>query len=179
MTTWFTSDLHMYHKSIMRWYSHRMLHDEVAMTEMIVDTINQYVQPNDTLYILGDIGWDTDRTLAALARINGRKLIVPGNHDKGLVKGRAGEELRRIATVLPQYVEIKINNQKICMCHFPIWEWNQMAHGAWHLHGHMHGTPTGIPGKIMDVSGDGNRMVPYSLDDVRAFMAARPIREHH
>ena len=177
MTTWFTSDLHLFHRTIMQWYDHRGCYaDENEMSEGIIKAFNSKVGPKDTVYILGDIGWDMDRTVEAFARLNGHKYVVPGNHDKGLIKN---PRFKTLCTVLPQYYEIKIDGQKICLCHFPIWEWNQMAHGAWHLHGHLHGSPTGIPGRIMDVSGDGNRMIPYSLDDVRAFMAARPIREHH
>ena len=177
MTTWFTSDLHLFHRNIMQHYDHRGCYaDENEMSEGIIKSFNSRVQPRDTVYILGDIGWDTDLTVEAFSRLHGRKFVVPGNHDKGLIKVKAFQEL---CTILPQYSEIKVDGTRVCMCHFPIWEWNQMSHGSWHLHGHMHGSPTGIPGRILDVSADGNLMLPYSLDEVRAFMESRPIRAHH
>lgn len=179
MRTWFTSDLHLYHKNIMQWYDHRRGYsDENAMSEGIISTINSVVGPRDRLYILGDIGWDTRRTLPALERINGEKFIVPGNHDDGIVRKIRNNPIKGV-TVLPQYKEISVEGQRIILCHFPIWEWNMMSNGAWHLHGHLHARPTGIPGKIFDVSGDGNRMVPYSFEDLKSIMDTKPIRKHH
>lgn len=30
-------------------------------------------------------------------------------------------------------------DKQICLCHFPIAEWNGARHGSWHVYGHIHG----------------------------------------
>lgn len=29
-------------------------------------------------------------------------------------------------------------DKQICLCHFPIAEWNGYMHGSWHIYGHIH-----------------------------------------
>ena len=35
-------------------------------------------------------------------------------------------------------MRIQDDGQKICLCHFPIAEWNGYYKGVWHIYGHIH-----------------------------------------
>lgn len=178
---WFTSDTHFTHRNIMKHYPARSRfgEDEEAMCEWMIDQWNDMIKPKDTVYHIGDFGgYDTDRDVKVAAKLNGRLHYLPGNHDRKIVKNEKFQ--RRCSVMYPySYAEISVEGQKIVICHFPIWEWNQMNRGVWHLHGHVHGKPTGIPGKIKDVSADGHGLLPYHFDEIREFMDLHPVRHHH
>lgn len=177
---WFTSDTHFHHRNLMQHYAHRSVFaDEVEMTEFQITLWNSLIKPKDIVYHIGDFGaYHHADSIAVVKRLNGRKHLVPGNHDIKLIK--QAEFTRHWTEVFPySYKEISVDKQKIILCHYPIWEWNQLHRGSWHLHGHLHGKPHGIPGKILDVGVDGNALRPYNLSDVREFMETRPVRYHH
>lgn len=177
---WFTSDTHFTHGNLMKHYPDRArFKDEDEMKEWMIQEWNKRIQPKDTVYHIGDFGGkDADKDLKVARRLKGRLFYVPGNHDRKIVKLRGFQE--RCSMLYPySYAEISIDKQKIVLCHFPIWEWNQIHREAWHIHGHVHAKPTGIPGKIMDAGVDGNGLVPYHFEDVRRHMNKRPVRFHH
>lgn len=177
---WFTSDTHFTHGNLMKYYSHRAAFaDEEEMAEGMVKLWNERIRPKDIVYHCGDFGGKDAQKDARLAcRLNGRLHFLPGNHDKKILKERKFQ-VKCSVIYDYSYAEISINRQKIVLCHFPIWEWNGIHRGTWHIHGHVHGKPTGIPGKIMDVGADGNGLVPYHFDEVIRHMNERPIRYHH
>ena len=35
-------------------------------------------------------------------------------------------------------MHIQDGDKHICLCHFPIAEWNGYFHGTWHIYGHIH-----------------------------------------
>jgi len=79
---WLTSDTHFNHANIIR-YSSRPFADVNEMNEALIARWNRVVQPLDTIYHLGDFGMGTpDAWPAIVARLNGRKLLVLGNHDR-------------------------------------------------------------------------------------------------
>ena len=54
MTDWFTSDLHLYHGNIIK-YCGRPFRDVGSMNKAIMKRWNLVVEPDDTVYILGDV----------------------------------------------------------------------------------------------------------------------------
>lgn len=76
-----TSDLHLNHANII-WYCNRPFGSVEEMNRAITDNWNNAVQPADTVYILGDFAMgDRSKIPALLARLNGYKILVLGNHD--------------------------------------------------------------------------------------------------
>ena len=66
------------------------------------------------------------------------------------------------------------------MMHYPLSSWNGMGQGTLMLHGHTHGTPTGLTGRIKDVGLDTNNLFPYKLDDVvNELLKIDVTRSHH
>ena len=78
---YFTSDLHFGHNRDFifgpRGFTNVQDHDET-----IIKNWNALVQPNDTVYILGDIMLnDNVKGVRNFNRLNGTKFIILGNHD--------------------------------------------------------------------------------------------------
>lgn len=178
MTIWFTGDTHFTHRKLMEIYPARAgFKDEQDMSEKMILNWNERIAHDDLVYHLGDFELRGDAERIS-KRLNGLKILVPGNHDRKALKDARFRDSWEF--IFPySYGEITIDGQLIILSHFPIWEWHQIHRGSWHLHGHLHGRPTGVPGKILDVGADGNNLMPYTFDDVRRFMDTRPVRPHH
>lgn len=82
MATYFTSDTHFGHANIIQ-YSKRPFKDVAHQTEEMVRIWNEVVQPGDTVYHLGDfaMGPKTEHK-GFFDRLNGRKILIRGNHDQ-------------------------------------------------------------------------------------------------
>lgn len=183
MTIFFSSDHHLGHERILdfckdtRPFKHIEEHDHV-----LIQNHNGVVTPEDEVYFLGDLGYhQASRMVHLMQRMNGKKYLVAGNHDVRFLKHKRSLEPFEW---VKEYHVIRETPVQIVLFHFPIWEWDQMHRGAIHLHGHVHGKPTGIPGKIMDVSMDalvkyGFGFRPISLAEVLEFNKDKPIRVHH
>ena len=81
---WFTADLHHGHPKIVDICNRpttREEHDEWLLKEVF----NKYVQKKDEVYILGDVSM-AKRAEAQkwVARLNGNKHLILGNHDKSV-----------------------------------------------------------------------------------------------
>lgn len=136
----------------------------------ILDNINSIVQPEDTLWILGDFsvgsrscGLNKEEAYIKyrnLIRCNDVKYIV-GNHS--LNKRRLRE--LGIFSEVHDYYELLYKKKFICMSHYPFAEWNGSSHGSIMCHGHSHGNYHGR-GRIIDVGVNTNEFKPYLLDDV-------------
>lgn len=88
--TYYTSDIHFGHVNIIDYCPARRRYlglsetDGVAeMNEALVSLWNDQVEAGDAVYILGDLCMGkVAETLAYVERLNGHKILVPGNHDR-------------------------------------------------------------------------------------------------
>jgi calcineurin-like phosphoesterase family protein len=79
---YFTADLHLGHKNIIK-YCERPFNDVHEMNKSILDNINNIVNFDDELYILGDFCFRGKNPIEYRSRINCQKVhIILGNHDK-------------------------------------------------------------------------------------------------
>lgn len=91
----FTSDHHFGHQNIIS-YCARPWDSVEEMTEGLVEAWNETVHPDDLVYYLGDFAMGRiDDTLPIVGRLNGTKLLVPGNHDRCWRETTAGAKLQR------------------------------------------------------------------------------------
>lgn len=82
MTVWFTSDTHFGHARIIE-LNNRPFRDVSHMNEMLVQNWNDKVKPNDHVYHLGDVALGSfEKSLSYVARLNGIKTLIVGNHDR-------------------------------------------------------------------------------------------------
>jgi calcineurin-like phosphoesterase family protein len=79
----FTSDTHYGHNNIIR-YCDRPFRSVEGMTQAMVQRWNARVAPEDTVYHLGDFSMmlKSGPVEEILARLNGTKILIYGNHDK-------------------------------------------------------------------------------------------------
>lgn len=179
MTVFFTSDTHYGHTNILK-YSKRPFDDIEEMREAFIENWNSVVRPGDLVYHLGDFAFTTPEEAANIARrLNGQKYLVFGNHDK---------RLRREVGFLNQWIwfkdfaEIKVSDQKIVLCHYPMLTWNQSHRGSWNLHGHCHGSlPPDNHARRVDVGVDCWNYYPVSFEALKPVMDAKDFKplDHH
>ena len=80
---YFIADTHFGGENIRR-YENRPFASAMEMDEALIANWNQTVNSEDTVYVLGDFsdyGEDT-QDAEILKRLNGRKMLVMGNHDR-------------------------------------------------------------------------------------------------
>lgn len=177
--TWFTSDLHFFHKNIVKFTSRYLVTNEDSHNEWLIDVWNSQVKPGDIVYHLGDLSFakDVSKTIEILKRLNGQKILIKGNHDHSDNWKHLGN-VNGIQThqYLEKTFEIDGEKQHVCMFHFPIASWHKQSHGSWHLHGHSHGGFTESKGKMLDVGIDSaynllGRHAFFSLDAITEYMS--------
>lgn len=179
---WFSADLHFGHKNILKFNPDTRPWKSVhEMDEALIEQWNKDVSDDDLVFILGDLSFDNvTNTNIILNRLNGSKVLVIGNHDHANMKdlGFRNKFLMTRDVLNVNLISPLTNKpQKVVMFHFPVFEWDQMHRGAYHLHGHVHGKPTGVPGRIMDVGYDVKGAL-FSWEEVCKIMENKPIREH-
>ena len=177
MTIFFTSDTHWGHSRVIQ-YSNRPFANIDEMDEQLIKNWNSKVQPNDTVYHLGDFAFHReDQIFKILSRLNGKIHLIVGNHDKQIIKN---SQLQKQFQSISNYCELKIDNQFIVMCHYPMLSWNKSHHGSWMLHGHCHGSiQHPWNGKLLDVGTDPMKYFPISFDKLIPIMASKQFVNHH
>lgn len=178
MTTHFTSDIHHYHTNICK-FTKRPYENVEDMNEGMLETINRIVKPQDTLYHLGDFSFSKKKEVIAeyLKRINGKVIMVLGNHDE-LFRKEGDYFLQNCPNLMAIHEErlrININKVSITLDHYPGRSWYKSCYGAWQLHGHTHGSMP-MYGRSMDVGWDSPHLDgsplhrPVSFDELYEFM---------
>jgi calcineurin-like phosphoesterase family protein len=79
----FTSDWHCFHDKALQ-YDERPFKDMTHMIESLITRFNATVPENGVCYFLGDIGNKPAEIKKVIDRLNGTKVLVMGNHDKGM-----------------------------------------------------------------------------------------------
>ena len=81
MAIYFTSDTHFNHSNILT-YCSRPWKTVEEMNEGLIKNWNEVVKPEDVVYHLGDFAMGNRKLIPdILARLNGRIVLVRGNHD--------------------------------------------------------------------------------------------------
>ncbi len=133
MKIFFTSDLHLNHTNILK-YEERPFKNVLEMNEEYIKRWNKKVSKDDTVYVLGDFCFvnNIKDTEDFLSRLNGHKILIKGNHDHHNVYKAKGWDK------VVDYYELTINDNLVCLFHYPIAVWNRKHHGSIHLYGHIH-----------------------------------------
>lgn len=160
---YFTSDLHFNHLKIIE-LSKRPFKDIGEMNETLIKNWNRTVKPNDEIYILGDMGGgDIKELIKIIKRLNGKKYLITGNHDRDLLKNK---EFCELFKWIKDYYTFKYNKRKFVLFHYPIYEWDGFFKGAIHLYGHTHETLIMPIENAFNVGIDVNNYTPLFIDDI-------------
>lgn len=177
-----TSDLHFCHTNILKFNPRTRQHNSVeTMNEFLIKDWNSKVAPfSDTVFILGDFCFGSvDKAVSILKRLNGKKILISGNHDVKLIKeARFRDEFESIQN----YLEINRDKIRISMMHYPLLEWNgSHRENSVMLHGHCHGNIDNSKCRRVDVGVDAfcNGSAVVELDSVIKHALSKPLTAHH
>lgn len=163
-----TSDLHFDHANILRFCPDTRPFKSVQdMNEFIISHWNSIVNDDDIIIHLGDFCFKgADVTESFLSRLNGQKIMIHGNHDKAL---RSSIPVGKHNIIWKgDYLELKINSQKVVLSHYPMLTWNNAHRGAIQCYGHCHGSLPEQRGRQTDVGYDARGKIENIMHIMRA-----------
>jgi len=191
----FTSDWHIGHDKAIQ-YDQRPFKDMTHMCESLIARFNATVPENGVTYFLGDMGNRPEEIRKVINRLNGTKVLILGNHDKGM-----GTMYNCGFDVVIWSAHIYIGDVKVTLSHCPLpgkfredtskmknpnenWHGesrraHQMCtvptHEGYHLHGHIHSRKDKaqsqkILGKQYDVGVTANEYRPVSLGEITSWV---------
>ena len=186
MTTYFTSDLHFYHKNICKFTDRHKVVQQEQHEEWLIDIWNNTCTKSDKVWHLGDFTFLSryEEIAALVKKLPGQKFFIKGNHDRTKVL----DALKKDGLIQNwyHYEEIEIGETPACLFHFPVASWHKVGYGAWHLHGHSHGSYKVEQGKILDVGIDSAYNLYgehkfFSEEDITEYMSHRQVKtvDHH
>ena len=170
---WLTSDFHFGHDREFVWKA-RGYSSVEEMNEIQIEKFNSLVQPDDTVYILGDLMLGDKSNIEFIKRLKGRIHIVLGNHDTPTREAMYKE--------LPNVVEIawaiKLDYRKyhFYMSHFPTLTGNlekeYLRQMTLNLYGHTHQNTNFYEDRpyMFHVGVDSHNGYPVNLDDIIMMM---------
>jgi calcineurin-like phosphoesterase family protein len=193
----FWSDLHIGHEKVLV-FDNRPFKDLDHMHEVLINNYNSTVK-DGVCYFLGDIGLGkSDTVQKVISRMGGTKVLVMGNHDKGVeAMYKAGFD------VVLYGATMQIAGQRVTLSHCPLlgvyrencvdmkgsqpgenWHgesrlkqriFTTTDEGQFHLHGHIHSPNSGksqkILGKQFDVGVAANGYRPVSISTIESWIA--------
>ena len=66
------------------------------------------------------------------------------------------------------------------MCHYPFAEWNGAHRGSVNLHGHLHGSTSGLEKyRSKDVGMDATGKILSNIDDILEVAMRGVVKQHH
>ena len=161
MTDLFISDPHFGHKNIITFRKDdgsllRPFSSVEEMDEFMVDKWNGRVRPHDRIYVLGDVAINR-KALSILDRLNGRKVLIKGNHD-----------IFKLKEYTPYFKDIRaykiLPKHGIICSHIPI---HPESLNRWktNLHGHLH-SKTLEDTRYLNVCMEQLNYTPISLEEI-------------
>lgn len=170
----FTSDTHFWHSNIIK-YCNRPFMDIEEMNEEIIKRWNDKIEKNDLVFHLGDFAFcGSSQYKTLLERLNGKIILILGNHDWRNIKEGYMSKFNGIY----QQLRIKVDDQRIYLNHFPFLCYEGSWRGVWQLFGHVHSGPYNnggglddprlkmlLPGQY-DVGVDNNNFTPISYKEL-------------
>lgn len=176
---YFTADLHLGHKNILKYCGRDFVNVE-DMDLIITRNFVSVLSKGDILFMLGDISFSSTRAEKFLKTINELGVQIHyiwGNHDKG---SKVKRTIRENVEWYGERKDIKTNGQRITLSHYKMWDWYKSNKDSWLLYGHSHGGSNELY-KSMDVGVDCHKFYPVSLHSIWDAMkdkASNPI-DHH
>lgn len=193
----FWSDLHLFHEAVLS-FDERPFDDLDHMHKSLIKNYNATVPSDGVCYFLGDVSFgSTAETKAIIDQMQGTKICIMGNHDKGMTAMyNSGFD------VVLYNATIYIAGQKVTLSHCPLrgvfredtskmrkhipgenWhgeyelgdKFSVADDGQFHLHGHCHSRGTANGKEIRtnrqyDVGCPGNGFRPVSASQIESWI---------
>jgi calcineurin-like phosphoesterase family protein len=191
----FTSDWHIGHENSIK-FDNRPFSNLDEMHEGLIRNYNNQVKDDGICYFLGDIfTHGSELTKSIIARLNGTKILIRGNHDKGI------DACYNVGfDVVLDSGSLMIAKEIVTMTHCPLrglfredtsdmkgnkpgelWHGEHRhpnfsidSFGQFHLHGHIHspngGKSTRILGRQFDVGVPANKYRPVHISEIERWI---------
>ena len=136
------------------------------MDETMVENHNRVVSPKDKVYFLGDVAFH-NRTLATVARLNGEKILIKGNHD-----------LEKLSAYENYFKDVRGSHQLagFILTHIPIHS-DSLSRWTANVHGHLHTRQVQLNGhndpRYLNVSMEQINFTPIALENVMQLVKHR------
>lgn len=162
------------------------------MNRVMIQRWNEKVQPEDTVYHLGDFSMSMRGIDQIVYGLNGTKILIPGNHDschpahkKKQVPDRAYIEAGFSAVALEMVIELPIKGKstQFKMCHLPYepddfekadrryMQMRPKDEGQILLHGHVHTAwKKSNCGRMINVGVDVWNFYPINVQDLESIL---------
>lgn len=148
---WFTADLHIGHKNILKHQPNRITHMNLASEndvdkhdKWLINYWNRTVKREDIVYICGDfIMGNKQFTEKVLKQLVGNKHLILGNHDRNWI------DLNRYFQSVSFIKELKFKPEnhpflketfELTLQHYAMLIWNKKHYGSCQVMGHSHGS---------------------------------------
>ncbi len=173
MATHLIADTHFGHAGIVK-LCHRPFLDSAGepdvdlMDRTMIEGWNAVVRKDDTVIHCGDFAHraDTHKLWNYFERLNGKKILVRGNHD-------GPETLALPWASQHDILCASIDSTRVVICHYAMRTWPGVRKGTLMLYGHNHGR---LPGnqQSMDIGVDVMGFAPVRLNTIKARLATLP-----
>lgn len=146
---YYISDCHFFHKGVMNRLDKRGFFTLEEMHEYMINQWNNKVRKNDEVVILGDLSFGKAKeTNEIIKKLNGRKMLIVGNHDKWVYEKEFDPNL---FLWVKDYAELNDNKRKVILSHYPIVCYNGQFRKdndgnatTYMLYGHVHFTQDNV-----------------------------------
>jgi calcineurin-like phosphoesterase family protein len=118
----FTSDLHFGHDGIIQ-FAGRPFSNSFEMDECLIRNWNHKVPENGLAFVLGDIGFaPAKRIREILGQLNGKKILIRGNHDSNYTDKLLNTFFEEIHDLLYIRIQDELTSRYtyIVMSHYPM-----------------------------------------------------------
>lgn len=137
--TWVAADHHFGHKNILNFMDGNgalirgsVFKDIEDHDDTLVSNHNALVDPADRVYLLGDVAINR-RSVSTLGRLNGRLVLVKGNHDIFKIR----EYLPFVDDIRSYVVQKTPEGGKLILSHIPVHS-DCLGRFGINIHGHLH-----------------------------------------
>lgn len=151
------SDTHFGHEAVLRFEpSFRPFSSIQEHDEALVERWNSVVRQGDTVWHLGDVYFGGKDNHYILARLNGRKHLVMGNHDAYPLDCYSKYFTRIFGAA---------SLRNCILTHVPVHPSQLEFRFKYNIHGHMHSHIIGDP-RYINVSAEQTDLTPVLLDEL-------------
>lgn len=166
------SDTHFMHENMYKFLNSdgskvRLFNSAEECDSLMIQLWNEMVRPKDKVYHLGDVAIPR-RGLAVLEALNGKKVLIKGNHD-----------IFKPQDYLKYFKDIRAHHliAGVILSHVPIHP-DSLSRFGFNVHGHTHSNIVTIGGKpdqrYLNVCVEQTGYRPVPLEEI---IAAKPTKE--
>jgi calcineurin-like phosphoesterase family protein len=165
MKTWLTADWHLGEDRFE--LMGRPFTSQMEMIDTLVQNHNKVVAPDDEVIMVGDVCYQkTPEFLPYVARFNGKKTLIRGNHDRVFTDEQL---IEYFDTIVPEGggVSIERNDIPLYITHYP----SEGVKDRFNLVGHIH-SAWKYQLNMLNIGVDVNHFRPVSMDKVPFHLGA-------